>query len=76
MEEWNRTRRPDVKGVVGGYLLRPDTKPDELIMVAIFEDKQTYEANAGDPAQDRWYRRLREDLQDDPAWEDGEFLVG
>jgi quinol monooxygenase YgiN len=71
--EWNRERKPKVKGAVGAYVLRPDNKPNELILMAIFEDRQTYRANADDPEQDRWYRRMREHLEADPAWEDGEI---
>ena len=49
MNEWNRERRPNVKGVVGGYILTPDNSPDEPVMVAIFQDKDAYVANAQDP---------------------------
>ncbi|MBI4308053.1 MAG: hypothetical protein HY684_04535 [Chloroflexi bacterium] len=75
MEEWNRARKPKVKGAVAGYLLRPEAKNGELIMVAVFQDKKSYRANADDPEQDKWYRRLRELLQADPTWEDGEIIV-
>ena len=42
-------------------------------MIAMFEDKEAYFANANDPEQDRWYQRFRERLEVDPVWEDGEF---
>ena len=74
-EEWQRERKPKVKGAVGAYVLRPDNKPDEMILMAVFEDRQTYRANADDPEQDRWFRRLRENLQADPEWEDGEITA-
>ncbi len=74
-EEWGRTRAPQVKGVRAGYVVRPDDKPGELIGVAIFEDRATYVANADDPAQHAWYLRLRDLLEADPVWEDGEYLV-
>ena len=73
MEEWGRDRKPKVKGAVGGYVLRPDNRPNEAIIVAIFEDRASYRANADDPEQDRWYRRMREQLEADPVWNDGEI---
>jgi hypothetical protein len=73
---WDRERRPKVKGALGGFLLKPDDKPGELIGVAIFADKVSYMANGGHPEQDKWYRGVRELLQEDPAWEDGEYVAG
>jgi predicted ester cyclase/quinol monooxygenase YgiN len=74
-EEWGRDRGPRVPGALGGYVMRPLNRPDELIAVPIFADRATYEANANDPEQDAWYRRLRELLEEDPIWEDGEYVV-
>ena len=71
---WERDRKPKVKGAVGGLVLKPDTKADELVGVAIFEDRASYMANADDPEQDRWYRKLRPLLLADPEWEDGEYV--
>ena len=75
-EEWDRDRKPNVKGAVGGLLLRPDGRSDELVGVAVFQDKASYIANADDPEQQRWYTKLRELLEADPEWEDGEYLAG
>ncbi len=74
-EEWGRERGPRVPGAMAGYLMRPLNRPDELIAVPIFADRATYEANANDPQQDAWYRSLRELLEEDPIWEDGEYVV-
>ena len=49
-------------------------RPDELILVAVFRDRESYRANADDPEQDKWYRQLREHLQADPEWTDGEVV--
>ena len=75
MEEWSQTRGPEVQGARAAYLLRPEGRPGELIGVAVFEDRESYRANAADPEQDTWYRRLRELLEADPAWEDGEYVA-
>jgi predicted ester cyclase/quinol monooxygenase YgiN len=74
-EDWGRERGPRVPGALAGYLMRPLNRPDELIAVPIFADRATYEANANDPQQDAWYRRLRAELEEDPSWEDGEYVV-
>ncbi|MEE9162754.1 MAG: antibiotic biosynthesis monooxygenase [Candidatus Neomarinimicrobiota bacterium] len=73
LNEWNRVRRPNVKGVVGGYVLIPDDNPDEPVMIAIFQDKDSYVANAQDPQQDQWFQQLRAHLEADPDWTDGEI---
>jgi len=75
-KEWESERRPNVKGVVGGYLMKPDSDNGELIGVAVFESKEAYLANGNDPAQGDWFMKLRELLQSDPSWEDGEYLIG
>ena len=75
-KDWERERKPRVKGAEAGFLLKPDKKSGELIGVAVFQDKASFMANADDPEQDRWYRKLRELLQTDPEWEDGEYLAG
>ena len=76
LEEWERERKPNARGAIGGYLFKPDGRPDELIGVAVFRDRESYRANASDPAQDAWYRRLREHLEADPEWDDGVILGG
>jgi hypothetical protein len=42
----------------------------------VFKDKATYDANADDPAQDRWFQSLRALLEADLEWEDGEYVAG
>jgi heme-degrading monooxygenase HmoA len=73
-QTWEREHAPNIDGFVASYLIQPDRKTDECILIALFEDRETYEANAGSPEQDRWYRQMRELLEDDPAWEDGEVI--
>ncbi len=72
MEEWDRERRPKVKGVIGEYLYKLDK--GGMIGAVMFESKEAYFANAEDPEQDRWYRRFRELLEADPEWNDGEIV--
>ncbi len=74
--EWEKDRRPKVKGALAGYLFKPDNSTGELDGVAVFSSRETYRANADDPAQDKWYRKLRDLLEADPKWNDGEVLAG
>ena len=76
IEEWEKERKPKIQGTVHTLILKPDNKPDEFIGVAAFPNKTSYTANADDPEQDKWYRKMRELLEKDPAWEDGEFIAG
>src|SRR5712691_12932020 len=66
-DEWTQERGRQVDGFVASYVLRPDERPDELILVAIFRDRDAYRANASDPEQDRWFRQMREHLRQTPS---------
>ena len=74
-EEWNTKQKPEVQGAIGGLVMKPDGSSNELIGVAIFEDKQSYMANADRPGQQQWYAKLRDALEADPEWEDGEYVA-
>jgi hypothetical protein len=73
IEEWQRDRRPGVKGAVGGYVYQLDQ--GGMMLVYVFESKETYVANAEDPAQDRWYQKFRALLTKEPEWNDGEVIA-
>lgn len=73
MEEWDRERRPKAKGAVAAYLFKLDK--GGMMGVAVFQSKEDYVANANNPEQDAWYRRLRDVLEADPEWNDGEVAV-
>lgn len=75
MEEWARSRGPQVPGARAAYLLLSERSRGELVGVAVFDDQATYQANAESPEQDAWYRQLHEVLETDPVWEDGTYLV-
>jgi hypothetical protein len=75
LRQWERERRPNVPGAVAGYLLKPRNGVSELVGVAVFDSESNYRKNADDPEQDRWYRQLRDLLEADPEWNDGDILV-
>jgi L-rhamnose mutarotase len=73
-ERWWNERAPKVKGAIADYVYRTDNDPNELVMAVVFDSKENYVANAGDPQQDAWYREWRECLEADPVWSDGEIV--
>ena len=72
MGDEERARK--IKGYVASYIYRSDNNPNELTLAVVFESKALYHANADDPEQDKWYRKMRECMQEDPAWNDGEIV--
>jgi quinol monooxygenase YgiN len=75
LRRWEREQRPNVAGAVAGYLFRSKDQPSVLVGVSVFDSEASYRKNAEDPAQDSWYRQLREMLDADPEWNDGDILV-
>lgn len=61
-----------IRGFVASHLFDAG---DDMWVVAIFESEQAYRANADDPAQDTWYRTMRDMLQSDPEWHDGPIVA-
>jgi len=74
MHEWDRDRKPQVKGAVAGFIYRLDEDRDEAILVAVFKDRDSYKANADDPEQDKFFQRMREHFASDAEWNDGEIV--
>ncbi len=74
LEKWWTERRPKAKGAIASTLHRNESNPAELIMTAVFESKESYDANAADPEQDKWYQEMRALLDGDPRWLDGDVL--
>ena len=61
-----------VAGYVSSYVLF-ENDSDVAWLFAIFEDRATYDANAGDPAMDAQYQEYRTLLEADPEWHDGQI---
>jgi hypothetical protein len=62
----------DIKGYVGSYVVR-ENDSDNVWLLAIFEDRETYDANADDPRQHEIYLKYRALLEEEPEWHDGEI---
>ena len=63
-----------IPGYIASYAYQSDDNPNELWLVAIFKDKETYVANADSPEQDQYYQMMRQKLSADPEWHDGEIV--
>ena len=62
------------QGAVAVYAYRMDADPNELYMVAVFENKDVYFANAGSPEQNERYKKMLKWLEGEPEWHDGEIV--
>ena len=71
--EWLQTIRPQIPGEVVQLVGHADGQPEELVFVALVQDKATYQQMAAMPEQDAWYRRMTEHLEGDVRWEDVEL---
>jgi len=65
----------DIPGWVANYVYRMDADPNEYYLAVMFEGKEAYVANAGSPEQNARYRKLRELMENDPEWHDGEIVA-
>ena len=61
-----------IPGYVTGYMLF-ENEGDTAWLFAIFEDRESYDRNADDPAQNERYVEYRALMEDDPEWHDGEI---
>ncbi|HET9591126.1 MAG TPA: antibiotic biosynthesis monooxygenase [Anaerolineales bacterium] len=63
-----------IDGWLADYYFQMDNDPNEFYLVAIFKDRETYQANADSIDQHERYLIFRSFLTDDPGWHDG-FIV-
>jgi hypothetical protein len=64
----------DIPGFKNGFVMFPENREGEAIMVAIFEDRDSYWKNANDPEQDKRYQEFSKYFEGEPEWSDGEWL--
>jgi heme-degrading monooxygenase HmoA len=63
-----------VPGEVAAYAYQMDRNSREFFIVAVFESKAAYVANANSPEQHARYMQLMEVLESEPEWNDGEIV--
>ncbi|MEZ4671153.1 MAG: antibiotic biosynthesis monooxygenase [Anaerolineae bacterium] len=61
-------------GQVAVYAYQMDRNPREFILVALFESKEAYVANAQSPEQHERFTELMQVLETEPEWNDGEVV--
>ena len=64
-----------VAGFVASYMLW-ENDSDTAWLFAIFENRESYDRNADDPAQNERYVEYRALMEDEPEWHDGEIETG
>lgn len=73
MREVMSPQNREIPGYRASYVLVPDNWKDEVWLLAVFDDKETYLANADSPEQNEEYVRYRALLEADPEWIDGQI---
>lgn len=75
-DQWTRETGDAGPGVgaIAEYVFKLENAANEYMLVAIFKDRESYFANAGRPETDQQYRQMRELLESDPEWNDGEII--
>lgn len=61
-------------GQLATYVFQADADPGELYLVAVFESKEAYWANAQSAEQHDRYLQLRALFREDPEWHDGVII--
>lgn len=64
----------DVEGYVGDVVFRSDKDPNVYYLNVVFESREDYVANAESPEQHERFLEMRELLDGDPEWNDGEIV--
>ena len=70
---FERQNERQVEGFKNSYVLF-ENEGDGAWLVAIFEDRATYDKNADDPAMHEQYVAYRALMEAEPEWHDGEIL--
>jgi heme-degrading monooxygenase HmoA len=71
-DELMRDRPPGSRAV---YIYRSDADPTEYWVAGVFDSREAYAANSATPEQSERFRRLREFMESDPEWHDGEVVI-
>ena len=71
----NDPRAAATKGYVGSYLLVAE-EGGEVVVVVMFEDRESYFAMVHEPRTEENYQRLLTLVEGEPTWTDGEWIAG
>lgn len=67
-------RIKSTEGMVGVHVYQQDSDSDELFMAVLFENKESYRANAESDEQHQMYLEMMKHLQAEPEWHDGKVI--
>ena len=70
----NITGARTIPGHVETLVYQSDADPNLLTVVVIFEDRESYHANAASPEQHAEFLKMMEFLTAEPEWNDGEII--
>ena len=61
-----------VEGHIASYVLWRDSDPDSAMALTVFDNREAYWRNAQSPEQHERYLQIRELIEEDPKWVDGD----
>ena len=62
-QEWSQTIRPQIPGEFLQLAGHAEGQPEEVVFVALAQDKATYQRLAELPEQDAWFRRFADQVE-------------
>ena len=65
----------NIPGFIASATYKADSGDNEYWLAVVFESRETYRANADDPAQDERFRKMAVLLAAEPEWHDGEVVA-
>ena len=74
MAQARESTAPIIPGLVFQYAYKMDANPNEYYLMVGFESREAYVANAASPEQNERFTALREMMETDPEWHDGEIV--
>jgi hypothetical protein len=74
LKDFGESGQGAIPGLVSQSIYQLDSDPNTLILVVAFESKDAYWANANSAEQNERYLELRQLLDADPEWMDGEIV--
>ena len=75
MDEWASAEQSNAPGIQEYSLIASNDEPDEWMAYVRFDTTENYMKNSDRPAQDAWFKRLRELLKADPEWFNGTIAI-
>jgi heme-degrading monooxygenase HmoA len=72
--ERRSTQLDQTSGFVATYIYQMDNNPREFYLVVMFDNKDSYFANANSEEQNQQFMEMMQYLEGEPEWHDGEVI--